>query len=387
MSLITRCPACGTMFKVVADQLKVSQGWVRCGHCTEVFDASAYLVPDDAWVLAPSALMPDDPAAAGHEAPLPAHDEGLPSGSSPDSVEPSIAPEHDEALAADQLSLSPPLQEQDDARVGTDVLNRASWKQTREDYPYLETPSENVDTPMADVSLRRANLVHTASIDVSGAEWPFLVDSSVADADLQPVDVTHDERPDEVSFVRDARRKVFWKKPLVRWFLGMTSFLLVLALASQWAMHEKDTVAASQPQLAPLLHKLCAVLHCEVRLPRHIASVVIDSSSFKKLGPDVYHLSFSLKNTGAIPLAMPSLEITLTDTRDRALVRRVLAPAQYGAGDGPLAAHFAMAGTVTMKVSDDGETVRSPPPAASAPSAPLTSLRVAGYRILAFYPD
>ena len=43
MSLITRCPACGTMFKVVTDQLKISQGWVRCGHCTEVFDASLHL--------------------------------------------------------------------------------------------------------------------------------------------------------------------------------------------------------------------------------------------------------------------------------------------------------------------------------------------------------
>ena len=40
MSLITRCPACGTMFKVVPDQLKISEGWVRCGHCAEVFDAS-----------------------------------------------------------------------------------------------------------------------------------------------------------------------------------------------------------------------------------------------------------------------------------------------------------------------------------------------------------
>ena len=43
MSLITRCPACGTMFKVVTDQLKVSQGWVRCGQCAEVFDASLHL--------------------------------------------------------------------------------------------------------------------------------------------------------------------------------------------------------------------------------------------------------------------------------------------------------------------------------------------------------
>ena len=37
MSLATRCPACGTIFRVVQDQLKVSEGWVRCGQCHEVF--------------------------------------------------------------------------------------------------------------------------------------------------------------------------------------------------------------------------------------------------------------------------------------------------------------------------------------------------------------
>ncbi|HSI60682.1 MAG TPA: DUF3426 domain-containing protein [Ideonella sp.] len=39
MSLATRCPACGTVFRVVQDQLRVSEGWVRCGHCQEVFNA------------------------------------------------------------------------------------------------------------------------------------------------------------------------------------------------------------------------------------------------------------------------------------------------------------------------------------------------------------
>ena len=43
MSLITKCPACTTMFKVVPDQLRVSDGWVRCGQCNEVFDANANL--------------------------------------------------------------------------------------------------------------------------------------------------------------------------------------------------------------------------------------------------------------------------------------------------------------------------------------------------------
>lgn len=39
MSLATSCPTCGTVFRVVQDQLKVSEGWVRCGHCQEVFNA------------------------------------------------------------------------------------------------------------------------------------------------------------------------------------------------------------------------------------------------------------------------------------------------------------------------------------------------------------
>ena len=43
MSLITRCPACGTKFKVVTDQLKVSEGWVRCGQCAEVFVGTLHM--------------------------------------------------------------------------------------------------------------------------------------------------------------------------------------------------------------------------------------------------------------------------------------------------------------------------------------------------------
>ena len=39
MSLATRCTSCGTIFRVVQDQLKVSEGWVRCGRCQEVFTA------------------------------------------------------------------------------------------------------------------------------------------------------------------------------------------------------------------------------------------------------------------------------------------------------------------------------------------------------------
>ena len=45
MALVTRCPKCSTMFRVVPDQLRVSAGWVRCGHCHEVFDAAQHMLP------------------------------------------------------------------------------------------------------------------------------------------------------------------------------------------------------------------------------------------------------------------------------------------------------------------------------------------------------
>ena len=373
MSLITRCPACGTMFKVVADQLKVSQGWVRCGHCTEVFDASAHLLPDDALVLAPFVLSADDAAKSEQVSPPPSSHGAPELQTSPAPVVASPDP------APDRLPLMVPLAGQDEARERADAFNPASWKQVRQDYPYTATQAENVDA--VDAPPRLPELVHTASRDDSGVGVPDVADAKPENADLAPIGVVNAaDTQEEVSFVRDARRKAFWKKPLARWSLGMMSFLLLVALALQWTTHNKDTLAAQQPQLAPLLQTLCAALRCEVQLPRRIESVLIDSSSFNRLGPDVYQLSFSLKNTGTIPLAWPSLEVTLTDARDHALVRRVLAPAQYGAGTGALAAHSALAGAISMKVSD------APSIASSAPSSASVPLRVAGYRILAFYP-
>ena len=66
MSLATRCPACGTTFRVVQDQLKVSEGWVRCGRCNEVFNAIEGLFDlDRDGAPAPAASATKDRPAAG----------------------------------------------------------------------------------------------------------------------------------------------------------------------------------------------------------------------------------------------------------------------------------------------------------------------------------
>jgi len=61
MSLTTRCPSCGTAFRVQPAQLSARGGKVRCGKCALVFDGVAALVEEGA---APGAAAEQAPAEA-----------------------------------------------------------------------------------------------------------------------------------------------------------------------------------------------------------------------------------------------------------------------------------------------------------------------------------
>lgn len=372
MSLITRCPACGTMFKVVTDQLKVSQGWVRCGHCAEVFDASAHLLPRDMSSLATSPL----PLTDTQQQPLPEPDAAgdTPSRQATAEAEPADLHPDDWAPArsfADRAPLRPsarPVEAQDSAAD----FDPGRWKKAQQERQLDPSELDDDSLPPAPLA-RRPAMVRPTVEDDSSFQFSD-VDSGMPDSRVE-----HD-----VSFVRDARRKAFWKKPATRWSLAMLSLLLLAALVVQWGVQQRDTLAALEPRLVPALQAICGPLRCEIRAPRHIEALVIDSSTFNRLGPDAYRLSFAVKNTGVVALEMPSLEVTLTDTQDQAIVRRILAPAQFGAKSTTLAAQSDLAGLVIMKVS--GEAGAPVPASASSSPAPGGPLRVAGYRVLAFYP-
>lgn len=72
MALTTRCPQCGTSFKVVPDQLRVRNGLVRCGACSTVFDGRACLVsaPGAPVVATAPASAPLPSSAAAVAAPV-----------------------------------------------------------------------------------------------------------------------------------------------------------------------------------------------------------------------------------------------------------------------------------------------------------------------------
>lgn len=58
MTEVTKCPECGTRFKVTDAQLDAHEGLVRCGRCHEVFDARKHLHDDEP---SPQLSLPIEP--------------------------------------------------------------------------------------------------------------------------------------------------------------------------------------------------------------------------------------------------------------------------------------------------------------------------------------
>lgn len=127
--LVTRCPACRTAFRLVADQLRLRQGLVRCGHCETVFDAREHLIEVPAPAAARSPQPSSEPAATTPAAPPDAEPEASPA-SSATHFDPGYDPGYDvPALDSPTMMMAATEEEdasaEDEAPVGQDA-NTAS---------------------------------------------------------------------------------------------------------------------------------------------------------------------------------------------------------------------------------------------------------------------
>ncbi|WBY00816.1 DUF3426 domain-containing protein [Ramlibacter tataouinensis] len=362
MSMITGCPACGTMFRVVPDQLKISEGWVRCGRCGEVFDATESLQAEDRRA-APA------PEPAAEPAPEPA--------AAPVAEEvPDIGPVSVATLLAAPVSESP-LHEPDDPAPRPHATE-VDFEPGPDAEPAIDSPGLS-DAP-ADMAMAaelpgspsaQAWDSQPAAIASGFDEWQAMREQAEDDRSFEAQDSTRgDSGLEEVSFVRQAQRRAFWRRPLVRLALLLAVLALAGMLALQFAVRERDRLALAQPQLRPLLERVCGQLGCSIGAPRRIEAIVIDNSGFTRLRPDVYRLSFTLKNQSALPVAVPALQLTLTDGGEQAVVQRVLLPRELGAAPATIGAAAEWSASVALGVdAGNGDAAR-----------------IAGYRLLAFYP-
>jgi predicted Zn finger-like uncharacterized protein len=345
LSLATRCSHCGTVFRVVQDQLKVSEGWVRCGRCAEVFNALEGLFDLDreGTVSAPAPLRP---------APAPIQPAPLPL-----SEAPSTMPDERGATS-----------------VGLDMAD--TQFEAREDYslglPNASSDAEDDVDPDDREPVSVGPDSRASGFRSSGLGSSMPIHSIPADAVFPDEAV---EAPDDAArgfvakpaFLREADRSAQWERPRIRRALTLAAFVLGLTLIGQWVALERDAIAARWPDTAPLLTTLCETLGCSIEPPRRVDALVVESSGLSRLeGGTLYRLQVNLRNRETMPVMVPSLDLALTDTRSDVLARRVLSPRDFGS-----IAPVSLAGGAELQLTaviDLGER------------------RVAGYTVELFYP-
>ncbi len=142
-------------------------------------------------------------------------------------------------------------------------------------------------------------------------------------------------------FVRQAERDQRWQRAPVRLALGLVALLLLLGLGSQTAYHFRHQLAAHWPVTQPWLTRLCAAAGCSIDPLHRIESVSIENSALNPAdradAPGALKLVVTLQNRGSFPVAMPALDLSLTDTSGELVARRALLPTDFGPVGGVLA--------------------------------------------------
>jgi predicted Zn finger-like uncharacterized protein len=173
---------------------------------------------------------------------------------------------------------------------------------------------------------------------------------------------------DEPEFVKRSRQQEQSGKTR-RLLLAVGSSVLLLVLAGQSVVTFRNVLAARYPGAKPALVSACAVLGCRVELPARIDNLTIEQGELTALGANTYSLATLLHNQESLVQAWPHIELTLTDTNDKPLVRRVFTPAEYLPQGSAPATGFAARAEQPVKLYFQ-----------------LDQLKPSGYRIAIFYP-
>jgi predicted Zn finger-like uncharacterized protein len=353
MALATQCPHCNTTFRVASDQLKLRGGIVRCGACHEVFDGNATLV--DMAPAAPSLSEKFDVEVAeieekiAHEEEVQHAIETLDFDTSFDPYGALPKPEPAPAIEIDfDLNLEPPA--------------AAAAEPEPEPEPEPEERTEPpFDAPMEQIVLDEPSILplrpSADELEAQAAPEP--------ESEPEPA---AEELHDEPEFVRRSReQEQAARKKKILMIAG--SALLALALAAQGVTTFRNVIAARFPQLIPALTAACVQLRCKLELPMQIETLAIDAGELQTLGGDTFSLVTALRNQGALAQAWPHIELTLTDANDKALLRRVLAPADYLPKGAAVARGFAAHSEQPVKLYFS-----------------VTQIKASGYKIAVFYP-
>jgi predicted Zn finger-like uncharacterized protein len=336
MSLATRCTSCGTVFRVVQDQLKVSEGWVRCGRCNEVFNAIEGLF--DLERDAPPNWKP--PAA------------------------PTAAPLAATVTAAFDVQPEPPDDDDDVFQLSDgDRIHSRFFQPEQADVD--QTPAQAVKArdrvDFADAQFN-PNLLADGTPAKPTGKGTGIPRSSVKEARAKLEAAKRGP-----GFVQQAKQRERWRSPVMRTLLSFTALLLLAGLLGQAGYHFRDLWAAQWPATRPWLTQGCEWLQCSIAAPRRIDDVVVDSSTLSPAPNGAgYRLALVLRNRSNLSVAMPWIDVSLTDPSGQLVTRKALAPSDFRVDPAVLAPGSESSLQALLSSSD--------------------ARRISGYTVEIFYP-
>ena len=412
MALATQCPHCQTTFRVAHDQLKLRAGLVRCGACQEIFNGIEHLQH-----LELAATVPSEPRlnpASAAEAPnLPRPTPvfaTLPTETSlenapPDhQVEPVSPPLNvattafstdntdDEPLARMTLmhvTEDAESQRQHDAepdlahapwhdsQTNSQVDTSANETETSSQAAFERQATEEIALPAEQTGLLAHRSTHQSTDELDQAidylqRKPWRGSKkSVSRADIEGnLTGNFTSETDEPNFVVRSRLKR-QHKTIVRIFFALLAGLLLMSAVAQGVYQWHDLIAARLPASRDTMDWVCQRLGCHIELPAQIDAVSIESNELvtAAAAKNAFSLTLLLRNRSNLQQQWPAIELTLLDTADRPVLRRVLEAGDYLPRDIDSRGGFAQNSEQTAKISFE-----------------LTQQKVANYRVLLFYP-
>jgi hypothetical protein len=137
---------------------------------------------------------------------------------------------------------------------------------------------------------------------------------------------------DEPEFIRAARQEPRRGFSIV--FSGGSLLLALLAVAQLMVIFRSD-VMVNWPAARPVLLHLCQAFGCRLEWPTQPDQLAVIGSELQSIaGTDVLELTAVIRNRAAFTQALPALEVTLSDTQNRPVARKVFSPADYLAAAG-----------------------------------------------------
>lgn len=318
MNGTTLCPYCETRFKIANAQLTAHNGMVRCGHCHQAFDARPNFFPEPLDLSIGEVLVEESDAAEHHE-----------------------IDDSDTAEAPEQ-------------QIATDPAPDTITEPARSDAQQPRTePDNTLDFSRKHVVADDQEHNGLAEFILNEERYHSSPAFSIGAATQDEIGIT--TRHDHHTWI---------------WLSGI--LLGAMLLTGQSVYFFRIGLAAHIPAMKPALSTFCNLLHCSVPLPENAELISIESSSLDT-DPELKNqvtLNALLRSRASYTLAFPALSLTLNDSQNKPVARRIFLPGEYLPSDESKSAGFPVNHETGIKIN-----------------LHFDNLKPVGYQLELFYPQ